>query len=121
MSSAADGDSPPELRERLESRVAALADALARRNSEALTREVARIRSEAAEHLAEQCRQLAALSRAVAEAEAGREGRLRELEEEVRTALAELQDSAPRPLDIPRRGSGDGGSVSEIWPSRDQA
>jgi hypothetical protein len=118
MRIAPDGDSPSIVarsRERLEARLAAHAEAMGARNAEALQLEVARIRGEAAEHLSAQCRELVALSRAVAAAEREREGRICELEERLFEALAQLESSTPRPLDIPRARLADGPSVSELW------
>lgn len=123
-------DNPPtfEIRERLESRVAALAESMVQRNSEALARESERIRAEATEHLAAQCRELVALSRAVAAAELDREARVRELERELRQLERELRDSladeleraVPRPLDIPRKPASETPSVADLWPAREQ-
>jgi hypothetical protein len=114
-----------DARERLESRIGALADSMVRRNSEALARESERIRAEATEHLAAQCRELVVLSRAIAAAELDREARVRELERQLRELEGQLRDSlaselegaVPRPLDIPRKPASETPSVADLWPA----
>ena len=103
-------------REPSETRLSEFAEALAQRNTELLITEVERIRSEAGDHLAEQCRLLAALSLSVATAEARRERRITELERELR----EVEQAAPKPLSIPRRREGDpaSSSVADLWSER---
>jgi len=103
------------IRERLEARLSALAEAMTRRNSEAIEQAVEQIRTEAADQLAEQCRQLVALSRTVADAEAAREARIAELEEQLRQ---QIEPAAPQPLPIPRRATGEASSVADLWRDR---
>ena len=106
------------MRERLEARIGALSDSMVRRNSEALARESERIRAEAADHLAAQCRELVALSQAVAAAELAREERARALGQELRESLlAELEAAVPRPLEIPRVRRGTSPSGTDLWPA----
>ena len=115
-----EGDISPtvRIRERLEARVAALAESMVRRNSEALAEECERLRVEAAEHLAAQCRELIALSRTVAAAEERREQRLRVLEDELRESLlVELERAVPAPLAIPN--SANSGSLGDLWAERE--
>lgn len=114
------GDSSTiRIRERLEARVSALADSMVRRNSEALARESDRIRAEATEHLAAQCRELVALSRSIAAAEREREARVAKLEQQLRESLlSERENAVPRPLEIPRPRDG-GASVANLWSRRD--
>ena len=99
-----------------EARLSAFAEALSERQTELLCAEVERIRGEAADQLAEQCRLLAALSMSVARAEAARERRVKALE----TELREIEQAAPKPLQVPRRSQGDPGSasVSDLWSGR---
>jgi hypothetical protein len=104
------------IRERLEARLSALAEAMTQRNSEAIERAVAQIRNEAADQLAEQCKLLAGLSMTVATAEARRERRLSDLERELR----EIEQAAPKPLPIPRgrEGKSAPSSVADLWSGR---
>lgn len=122
MHAVPEDSNPPavRMRERLEARVGALAESMVRRNAEALARETERIRAEAAEHLAAQCRELVVMSQAIAAAELDREARVRELEHELRESLAtELERAVPRPLDIPRTKRDSSASVAELWPARE--
>ena len=85
------------------------------RMREILDREVDRIRAEAADQLAAQCRLLAALSMSVATAEASRERRMQTLERELR---ARVEAHTPRPLEIPRPRDGASSSVTDLWSAR---
>jgi len=80
-----------------------------------LDREVERIRAEAADQLAEQCRLLAALSMSIATAEASRERRMQKLDRELRERV---DDQVPRPLEIPRPRDGASSSVTDLWSAR---
>ena len=99
-----------------EVRLSAFAEALSQRQTELLCAEVERIRREAADQLAEQCRLLASLSMSVATAEARRERRISALERELR----EVEQAAPKPLPIPRGSDGDraSSSVTDLWSGR---
>jgi hypothetical protein len=101
---------------RWETRLSAFAATLSHRQTELLLEEVERIRREAADQLAEQCRLLAALSISVAKAEAGRERRMQTLERELRE---QIERAAPRPFEVPRGRDGATASVTELWPARD--
>lgn len=105
-------------RERLEARIASLAESMVRRNAEALASETERIRAEAGEHLAAQCREIVALSRAMAAAEDQREARVRKLEQRLEEAIAEVERPSPVPLEIPRPRAGSG-AVTNLWRTRD--
>ena len=85
---------------------------------EILDREVERIRAEAADQLAEQCRLLAALSMSVATAEASRERRMLELARELREQVTAAMPEPPRPLEIPRPRDGASSSVTDLWSAR---
>jgi hypothetical protein len=87
---------------------------------EILDREVERIRAEAADQLAEQCRLLAALSMSVATAEAARERRMEALARELREQAARTGPAPPRPLDIPRAPDTSDPSVTDLWSARDR-
>jgi hypothetical protein len=105
-------------RERLEARIAALAESMVRRNAEALASETERIRAEAGDHLAAQCRELVVLSRAIAAAEDEREARVRKLEQRLEEAIDAAERPSPAPLEIPRPRAGNG-AVTNLWRTRD--
>ena len=103
------------LRQLLEAHLAEL-DA---HNQTALAEAVARLREEAADRLAGQGRELVALARTAAEAEAARDARLEAKLSEVTTQLVELKRFAadlasPRPLDIPRPVADNDASIVDM-------
>ena len=106
------------LRERLEGEITTLAAAMLKRNEAALADQAELLRSEAEKTLLAQCRQLVALSRTIAGAEAEREQRFAALERELREAMeARIAAVTPRPLDIPRPRVRDGEPRADLWSS----
>ena len=116
-----DADSLPpsaavRLRERLEGEITTLAAAMLKRNEAALAERAEEMRNEAERTLLAQCRQLVALSRTIAGAEAEREQRFAELERELRESFeARISEATPRPLEIPRPRVRDGGPPADLW------
>ena len=102
-----------EVSERLDGHAAALVDAVVAHNDAALAAATERLRDEAGERHAAHCRELLALTRAVAAAEAERGQRLEQLEQRVSELAAALERiDPPRPLDIPpRNGRHDSSAV----------
>jgi hypothetical protein len=99
-----------EISERLDGHATALIDAVVAHCDAALAATTERLRGEAMERLAAQCRELVALTEAVTAADAERAQRLERLERRVSELAGAFE--RPRPLDIPpRNGRHDSAAV----------